>query len=178
MADRHQRINLRARRLLGTEDGVLFIGRPPIVLISPAADFGQSASKRGARTWAPWDGGNFVRWAMFADDGKFRARFWEFLWVLCARSNCRRPAFQSSFGMSSAQALKHGVDYIDELVTRLGRVEFPKSKTGGVSRPNPRCHARGNRTHHRRMGAARDSFKSDVKGASSWLPPDESSTAV
>jgi hypothetical protein len=69
----------------------------------------------------------FASWGLFAEDGKFRSRFWNFYLRAALDPKTDETFFQSCFGMSYAEALPRIAAYRAENPNGY-RLSFPKSR--------------------------------------------------
>jgi hypothetical protein len=87
-----------------------------------------SAAEREAMRAASDTAVAFAKWALFADDGKHRPRFWDFYQRAARDPDAGEALFQSSFGKSSAEILPLVAAYRSKTDWGGLRVSFPKPK--------------------------------------------------
>jgi hypothetical protein len=68
----------------------------------------------------------FAQWALFAEEGKYRAAFWDFYLRSARDPDAGEPLFQSCFSLSYVEILPRLVAYRDSL-QKIRRIPFPKS---------------------------------------------------
>jgi hypothetical protein len=112
------------RTLRGASTNVRFAMADPSIR---AADSAQA----DVRTWTPETQFRFVRWALFAEAGIYRERFWEFYRRSALEPNGGEPLFQSCFEFGSLEALKRMAEYQASKET----ISIPFSKKRGAPAP-------------------------------------------
>jgi hypothetical protein len=128
-----------AIHLLHVQDRSLTFSRtPPPRALMPLAELPRilgrlertrpmTSSEQEERLAASGTARLFARWALFAEDGKYRARFWDFYLRSAFDPTAGEALFQSSFGMNYAEVLSRVAAYHPETNPRF-RILFPKSK--------------------------------------------------